>query len=277
MNFSYNRYGQHQAIEGATWESDHANTRTTCIYAAPVNLSVTINPALLTVGTQVPFEVVTADGIYVNVGYLDTTKPASTLFGQLAVQLSNPFSATFVSNTAITISCMQPGLGLSVTVGSAPAVTVASTNQPAIRAGRLVVPDSNGVTTAGYAVGPGIYNHAPYRYPALGDDTDGRLSAAIFTSRDWHSNATYGLGLDFSQGNTTTAGTPFTGFTTGSRLWIRPLVLLNSDTLYVETLGTDAGRLTITSSATTVPLPIGKISPLTEVLENGLQKIRINY
>jgi hypothetical protein len=278
MRFSYDRFGEHTVVEGMTWESDHGNTRTNCVNAAPVSPSIVINPANLPVGPSVSFEIVTADGIYVMTGFLDTTKPAPEVYGSLASQLGLPFTSIYNSPTNITLSTNLPGIGLTFSADGAVIVTTPSIAAATLLAGRLVVPDSDFLTTSAYAATPGIGGHTAYRYPALGDNAAGRIAAGIIVGRDWHTNREYGVNLDFSQGNTVKPGTVFTGFAGGSRMWLRPLQLLTTGTLFVETaVGANTGRLTSVASATTEPLPVGKFSPMAEILKDGCQRMRMNF
>jgi hypothetical protein len=278
MKFSYDRFGEHNVVEGMAWESDHANTRTNCVYAAPVNPFITVNPATLPVGSSVGFEITTADGIHILTGFLDTTKPPATVYGSLAVQLGLPFTSTYVSATAITLSTNLPGMGLTFSAAGSVVSTVASVTRPDLLAGRLVVPDADALSTSAYAATPGIGGHTAYRYPVLGDSGKGHIAAGIIVGRDWHQNREYSVRLDFSQGNTVRPGTTFTGYTGGSRLWLRPLSLINTGVLFVETaIGPNTGRLTTIASATTEPVPAGKFSAISETLKDGCQRMRMNF
>lgn len=254
----YNQYGAPSFQPGNLTRSDYRAIN--CSFPYPPNsyAQQILLPALFPASSTTVFQISIAATGEVYSGNVVTTAvvdPTSVLF-QINQILPGRYMASV--NTAGNYVIDSPEIGsfgnFTITVGG-----VLQTNTPVaaagvLKAGRLVVLVTNTIDI-GNARRP--INNA-YRYPALGDNAD-LMSFAVLTIRDAHINQVRQyLPVDIGL---VTAGTTFAGLYQGEMV-LSPITAVSGTTpLFVETAvaGDLVGRITATATATTLPLPNGKL------------------
>ncbi len=253
----YNANGLGQYQPGNLTRSDSTQVEGFFPFSSPLYAQTTLATSVFPVNTTTPFSItLTATGEFysgsVTVGAtLDTSSVVSQINQLLPALYTagfNPTTNLFVIDTAI------PGTNGIFTINGSVANTTTPANAGFLRAGRFVVPVTN---VNDVAAGLRIRGTA-YRYPFVGD-TASTLAAGVFVIKDAHTNMSrQALAFDIGQ---VLPGTPFAALTRGEII-VSPITAMSgTSTILVETniVGDLAGRLTTTSTATTLAIPAGRM------------------